>query len=63
LYTGYGQVHAEHECGVDEIVDGWGKEGLAAAGSDMPRASRMLAMAFRAVKVLRKACDCGGIDR
>ncbi len=28
LDAGYGQVHAEHEHGVVEIVDGWVEEGL-----------------------------------
>src|SRR5260370_30614206 len=28
LYAGYGQVHAKHEFGGDEVFDGWVKEGL-----------------------------------
>src|SRR6266704_3221915 len=63
LYAGYGQVHAEHECGVDEVVDGWGKERL--GGCWVRDASRKqdAGDGIRAVKVLRKVCDCDGIDR
>jgi hypothetical protein len=32
LDAGYGEVHAEHKHGIDEVVDGWVEEGLGGCG-------------------------------
>ena len=62
LDTGYCQVHAEHEHGIDEVIDGGVEKGV--GGYRVRDASRNEEACYGvwAVEVLRKARHCGGID-
>ena len=57
----HGHVHAEHEHGVDEVVDGWGEEGAGGGGVRDAARQEEAGDGLGAAKFVREACGCGGV--